>query len=210
MQTSIGLSKPFVALYNPNGGTPSYSSGVSLGMSTSFDMNVNGAEPAVLNADNGPAEAVTYFNGGTATYGVHRLTLANLATILGQTVGQTGGVDFLADANAPYVGAAVISQDIAGGVISYTVILLWKIKFQTPNITRVTRADGSVEYQVPSLNATIMRDDSASSKWMHMENFATEALALAYIKTALSIPDAQITAAQALTWGVAAGSSTPA
>lgn len=203
MQTSIGLSKPFFALYNPNGGSPTYSGGKSLGMATDFSLTVNGADPAILYADNGAAESVTVFGSGAATYGVHRLTLANLATLTGQTPDESGGVDFLADKSGPYVGTAVVSMDIAGGVISYTVILLYKQQFRVPDITRTTRGE-SIEYQVPSLQSTVMRDDSAASKWQHMETFTTEAAALNYIKTALSIPDSEIAAAQALAWGTTA------
>ena len=105
MNTSIGVSKPFVAVYDPGNGTPAYSGGKRLGMATSFSLNVQGSDPAILYADNGPAEAVDLFSGGSGTVGVHKLSLSNLALIRGQTVGSGSGSDanaviFKADANA--------------------------------------------------------------------------------------------------------------
>lgn len=204
MNTSIGVSKPFVAVYNPNNGTPSYSGGKRLGMATSFSLDVQGSDPAMLYADNGPAEAVDLFTGGSGTVGVHKLSLSNLALIRGQTVGSGSGSDadaviFKADANAPYMGVGVVSMVISGGQIRYLVIVNYKIKFRQPNVTLVTRGE-TVEYQVPELAFQVMRDDSADAKWMYMKEFETEAAAVAAIGTLLSIPSEEQTAALNTSW----------
>lgn len=187
MNTSIGLSKPYYAKYTPNSGSPTYSSGKSLGMATEGSITVDSKDPAILYADNGAAESVSLFSSGTCTLGVHKLTLENLADLVGQTYVSSTGVDFKADANAPYIGLGIISMDIAGGVITYSAILLYKVQCKTPDITRVTRGD-TIEYQVPSLEFSILRDDSADAKWMWMQSgYATEALAEAALKSKLGI-----------------------
>ena len=204
MNTSIGVSKPFVAVYNPGNGTPSYSGGKRLGMATSFSLDVQGSDPAILYADNGPAESVDLFSGGNGTVGVHRLSLSNLALIRGQTVASGSGADsnsvtFKADANAPYMGIGVVSMVISGGQIKYLVIVNYKVKFRQPNVTLTTRGE-TVEYNVPELAFQILRDDSTDGKWLYMKEYDTEAAAVAAIGTLLSIPANEQTAALDTSW----------
>lgn len=177
MNTSIGLSKPYYAKYSAGNGTPTYTGLKAMGMATAFSLTVDGKDPAILYADNGAAESVATFAGGDATLGIHKLTPETLADLLGQTFAEATGLEFKADVNAPYVGIGVISMDISDGVISYTAIVLYKVQCKTPDITRVTKGE-SVEYQVPSLDFAILRDDSADAKWMWMENYETEAAAV--------------------------------
>lgn len=177
MNTSIGLSKPYYAKYSAGNGTPTYTGLKPMGMATEFSLTVDGKDPAILYADNGAAESVATFSGGDATLGIHKLTPETLADLLGQSFAEATGLEFKADVNAPYVGIGVISMDISDGVISYTAIVLYKVQCKTPDITRVTKGE-SVEYQVPSLDFAILRDDSADAKWMWMENYETEAAAV--------------------------------
>ena len=187
MNTSIGLSKFYQADYAENGGTVSYSNGSLFGMATQLDIVTEGKSPAILYADNGPAESVALFGGGTATLGVHKLTLAQLANFLGQGYVSSTGCEFKADVGAPYKGIGGISMDISGGTITYSAIVLYKVQCKTPDITRVTRGE-SVEYQVPNLEFMILRDDTSDAKWMWMQDgYATEALAEAALKAKLGI-----------------------
>lgn len=187
MNTSIGVSKPYYAKYNPNSGSPTYSTGASLGMATECSITVDGKDPAILYADNGAAESVATFAGGTATLGVHKLTLAHLIDLLGQTYSASSGATFKADINAPYVGIGIVAMNISGGVITYSAIVLYKCQCKQPDVTLVTKGD-TVEYQVPSLEFAILRDDSADAKWMWTQDgYATEALAEAAVKSALGI-----------------------
>ena len=124
MNTSIGLSKPYIADYTANGGSPSYSNGKSLGMATEFSIQVDGKDPSILYADNGAAESMGMFSSGNATLGVHKLTLAELANLVGQSYVSSTGCEFKADAAAPYKGLGVISMDISGGAITYSRITL--------------------------------------------------------------------------------------
>lgn len=187
MNTSIGLSKPYYAKYSPNSGSPTYASGASLGMATEASISVEGKDPAILYADNGAAESVALFGGGTCTLGVHKLTLATLADLVGETYVSSTGCNFKADQNHPYLGLGIISMDISGGTITYSVLVLFKVQCKLPDITRVTRGE-SVEYQVPSLEFNILRDDSSDAKWMWMQDgYATEALAEAALKSKLGI-----------------------
>ena len=181
MNTSIGVSKPYYAKYNPNSGSPTYSTGASLGMATECSITVDGKDPAILYADNGAAESVATFGGGTVTVGVHKLTLAHLIDLLGQTYSASSGATFKADINAPYVGVGIVAM------IFMTYFPLRFVQCKQPDVTLVTKGD-TVEYQVPSLEFAILRDDSADAKWMWMQDgYGTEALAEAAVKSALGI-----------------------
>lgn len=184
MNTSIGLSKPYYAKYSAGSGTPAYTGLKTMGMATEFSLTVDGKDPAILYADNGAAESVATFGGGDATLGIHKLTQETLVDLLGQTYASSTGAEFKADVNAPYVGIGVVSMVISGGVISYTAIVLYKVQCKTPDITLVTKGE-SVEYQVPSLDFAILRDDSADAKWMWMQNFESEAAAVAGLSAKL-------------------------
>lgn len=187
MNTSIGLSKPYIATYTASSGTVTYSSGKSLGMATDFSIVTDGKDPAILYADNGPAESVATFGGGTATLGVHKLTLAELTSLLGQDYVSSTGAEFKADVAAPYRGLGVIAMNVSGGAITYTAIVLYKVQCKQPDVTLVTKGE-SVEYQVPSLEFAILRDDTSDGKWMWMQDgFSTEAAAETALKAKLSI-----------------------
>ena len=64
---TIGLSKPFYAIYAASGATVSYTSGGVLGKAVELSMELDGGDANILYADNGPAESATTFGGGTLT-----------------------------------------------------------------------------------------------------------------------------------------------
>ena len=64
---TIGLSKPFYAIYAASGATVSYTSGGVLGKAVELSMELEGGDANILYADNGPAESATTFGGGTLT-----------------------------------------------------------------------------------------------------------------------------------------------
>ena len=58
---TIGLSKPFYAIYAASGATVSYTSGGVLGKAVELSMELDGGDANILYADNGPAESATTF-----------------------------------------------------------------------------------------------------------------------------------------------------
>lgn len=79
---TIGLSKPYYALYQESGGTVTYSGGGLIGKATEMSLELEGADANILYADNGPAESDNQFAGGTVPryYGIapdtDRITLS--------------------------------------------------------------------------------------------------------------------------------------
>ena len=63
---TIGLSKPYYAVYNYNGsGQPTYSNGGVLGKATEMSLSLDAGDANILYADNGPAESDNQFTGGS-------------------------------------------------------------------------------------------------------------------------------------------------
>lgn len=183
---NIGLSQPYYAKYTNTNGTTTYSGLKKLGKAVDVDITIDNKEPQVLYADNGPAESVTLFGGGTATLGIDELALDVAADILGMIAPteQAPGVTFLADANAPYVGLGFIVMKVYENVIKWRVVVLYKTKFMLPDFAITTKGE-TVEFQTPSLAAQILRDDCVPSKWSDWHDYATEADALAALQAAL-------------------------
>lgn len=182
---NIGLSQPYIAHYAAGNGTPSYSGLKKLGKATTVDVTIDGKEPEVLYADNGPAESMTVFGGGTVTIGVDELALDVAADILGLTApASNGGITFVADAVAPYLGLGFITKKVVAGVIKWRVVILHKVQFMTPDFSVDTQGE-TVSFQTPELQAQILRDDATPAKWSMWQDYATEAAALTALQSAL-------------------------
>ena len=189
---SIGLVKPFVAKYAESSGTISYSNGQRLGKAIKHDLALQNADPVILYADDGASESISGFSRGTLTLGIDNLSIADAALIFGitadtiSTPGDGTGVAFDDDTEPPYLGYGVIVPMIKNGAHSYRAILLPKIKFTLPGESFETKGE-TVSFVTPELTATVVRDDSTKHQWRYLADFATEALAEAWIKSKLSI-----------------------
>ena len=181
---TIGLSKPFYAIYSANGETVSYTGGGVLGKAVELSMELEGGEANILYADNGPAESATTFGGGTLTITTDDLLPEPAAAILGltlQAVGEKKEIKELVfgeGQSIPYVGFGVASKWMG--------LVYPKVQFQNPGISATTQGE-SIEWQTKELTATILRDDTAEHNWCRYAIFDTETDAVSYIKSLLSI-----------------------
>lgn len=182
---NIGLSQPYFAKYANSNGTTTYTGLTKLGKAVDVDITTEGKDPQILNGDNGPCESLAIFGGGTATLGIDELTLAVAKEILGltATTGDTG-VIFMADSAAPYVGLGFIVKKVHGNVIKWRVVVLYKCQFKVPDYSIATQGE-TVEFQTPSLEATILKDDCIPAKWQEWDDYESEAAALTALQTAL-------------------------
>ena len=184
---NIGLSEPYYAKYAASGSTVTYTGLKKLGKAIDVDVSIDGKEPEVLYADNGPAESLTVFGGGTCTLGIDELALDVAADILGLTApGTGGGITFVADAVAPYVGLGFIVKKIHGNVIKWRLVVIYKAQFMTPDYSISTQGE-TVEFQTPELEAQILRDDTTPSKWYMWHDYDSESAALAALQAALGV-----------------------
>ena len=193
----IGLSKPYFAKYSAVGGAVEYSGGGVIAKATEADISIEVSEDNNLYADNSIAETERTFSSGTLTLSTDDLSQEVSEAILGlksQAVGSINGVTDIDvkeliyddDQVVPYLGVGMIVKKMVGGVQKWRGIVLTKVMFSVPGDSAVTQGE-TIEWQVPTLTATVMRDDSEKHMWKREATFSTELQAEAYIKNRLGI-----------------------
>ena len=194
---TIGLSKPYFAVYSNSGSTVTYSSGGVLGKATELDIELNDGSSNILYADNAPAETDSQFSGGTVTITTDDLSAAALTGALDMveeaiavTDVTTVGAKWLINNDnqeVPYVGIGGIAKKMISGSIKYVAIVLDKVKLRNLGMSITTQGE-SIEWQTPSLTGDIFRSDKATHDWRRISTpLDTEAEAEAAITAYLSI-----------------------
>lgn len=196
----IGLSKPYYGIYSATGNAVSYANGAVMGKATEANIDINTTEDNNLYADNAIAETDRSFAGGSMTLSTDDLSQEVTKAILGLTETAITGIEGVTDTsvkelvyddtqNTPYLGVGFIIKKKVGGAYKWRGVVLCKVMFSVPADAATTQGE-SIEWQVPELSATIMRDDSATRMWKREATFTTEAQAEAYIKARLNITEA--------------------
>lgn len=196
----IGLSKPYYGIYSATGSAVSYANGAVMGKATEANIEIDTTEDNNLYADNAIAETDRSFAGGTLTLSTDDLSQEVTKAILGLTETAITGIEGVTDTsvkelvyddtqNTPYLGVGFIVKKKVGGAYKWRAVVLSKVMFSVPADAATTQGE-SIEWQVPELSATIMRDDSATHMWKREATFTTEAQAEAYIKARLNITEA--------------------
>lgn len=194
---TIGLSKPYYAVYSNTGTSVTYASGAVMGKATEANIEIETSDDNNLYGDNAIAETDRQFTGGTLTLSTTDLSQEVSKAILGLTEQALTEITGVTDEsvmeliyddtqNTPYLGVGFIVKKKVDGAIKWRGIVLTKVMFSIPADAATTQGE-SIEWQVPELSATIMRDDSATHMWKREATFTTEAQAEAYIKDRLDI-----------------------
>ncbi len=194
---TIGLSKPYYAIYAEAGGVVSYSDGAVMGKATEANISIETTEDNNLYGDNGLAETDRRFANGTLTLSTTDLSQEVSKAILGLTEQAITGIDGVTDTSVkelvyddtqvtPYLGVGFIIKKKVNGAYKWRGVVLPKIMFSVPEDAATTQGE-SIEWQTPELTGAIMRDDSATHAWKKEATFTTEAQAEAYIKARLGI-----------------------
>ena len=197
---TIGLSKPYYAVYSAAENVVTYANGAVMGKATEANIEINTSDNNNLYGDNAIAETDRQFTSGTLTLSTTDLSQEVSKAIMGlkeETLDRITGVTdedvselIYDDTQAiPYLGVGFIVKKVVNGVTMWRGIVLTKVMFSIPSDAATTQGE-TITWQVPSLTATIMRDDSATRMWKREATFTTEAQAEAYIKDRLSIPAA--------------------
>lgn len=194
---TIGLSKPYYAIYAEAGGVVSYSGGAVMGKATEANISIETTEDNNLYGDNGLAETDRRFTNGSLTLSTTDLSQEVSKAILGLTEQAITGIDGVTDTSVkelvyddtqvtPYLGVGFIIKKKVNGAYKWRGVVLPKVMFSVPEDAATTQGE-SIEWQTPELTGAIMRDDSATHMWKREATFTTEAQAEAYIKNRLSI-----------------------
>lgn len=194
---TIGLSKPYYAIYAEASGVVSYSDGAVMGKATEANISIETTEDNNLYGDNGLAETDRRFANGTLTLSTTDLSQEVSKAILGLTEQAITGIDGVTDTSVkelvyddtqvtPYLGVGFIIKKKVNGAYKWRGVVLPKIMFSVPEDAATTQGE-SIEWQTPELTGAIMRDDSATHAWKKEATFTSEAQAEAYIKARLGI-----------------------
>lgn len=195
---TIGLSKPYYAVYSNTGTTVSYANGGVMGKATEANIEVETTEDNNLYADNAIAETDRSFAGGTLTLSTDDLSQEVSKAILGIKEEALTEITGVTDEDAseliyddtqetPYLGAGFIIKKKVSGVYKWRAVVLTKVMFGVPSDAATTQGE-TIEWQVPELRSDqLCCDDSANHVWKREATFTTEAQAEAYIKARLNI-----------------------
>lgn len=195
----IGVSKPKYAIYTYDETTKkiTYSAGGSLGKATEVDVTINTSEDNNLYADNGIAETDRQFTDGTITVGTDHLSQDVSKAILGVTEKALTEITGVTDEDVkeliyddtmsnPYLGQGYIIKTQKNNKTAWRAVMFPKTMFNVPDESATTQGE-QIEWQTPSLVATILRDDSENHVWKREATFTTEAQAEAYLESLMSI-----------------------
>lgn len=188
-QVVTGFSKPYVAVYTNDGTDVTYTDGQILARGVSVSLDVESSDDNNFYADNITAEtAAGTFTSGSVTLTVDGLKAEAEKLLVGlPDADDDGFVAYGASQQIPYVGVGFVVRVQSGGVVSYIPIVLPKVVFNNPSLEAATQED-EIDWQTQELEGAILRDDTEETAWKYRgENFATEALAEAAIKTKLQI-----------------------
>ncbi len=185
-KVKTGFSKPYVAKYENNNGTVSYTDAQILARGVEVNLEVESGDASNFYADNIVAETVAgQFNGGTLTLTVDGLLQDAEKLILGLAAAGADGFMAYGDNNAPYLGVGFIVRSLSGGVTYYTPVVVTKCIFNQPTLEAATQEE-EIDFKTQELVATIMRDDSADRVWKYVgTDYTTEAAAEAALQTKL-------------------------
>lgn len=197
---TIGVSKPYYAVYGVTGNVVSYSNGGKLGKLTEVNLEIETSEDNNLYADNAIAETDRSFSNGSLTLTPDDLSQEVSKAILGLKEEAVGTIEGIQDTEVkeliyddtqvtPYLGIGFIVKKRKGGLDRWRAVVLTKCMFAVPSDAATTQGE-SIEWQVPELSATVMRDDSENHMWKREAVFTTEAQAEVYIKNRLNITEA--------------------
>ena len=205
----VGVCRPYFGKYGASGSSVSYTYVGRLAYAVSVDVSLDNSDPVILYADNGPRESASGFSGGTLTIGADELPLDIAGDILGLTVNDIPATQDehayktmkYQDAIAPYVGVGFIIDIVYGGAKQYLAVVVKKVQFQVPQLTVNTQGE-SVEFQTPSLVATIMKDDQATPEWREDAIFDNLTQADKWVKEKLGHPQPSLSLAADIATGV--------
>lgn len=182
-----GYSLPWVAKYENNEGTITFSDAMRLARGVSVTVSPEGSDDNNFYADSVLAESDSgRFTGGTTTLVVDGLLIAAERFIMGlPAADQDGWTHYGDDQVIPYMGIGFIVRYMSDGVTTYVPYVLVKNQFKPIEIEANTQEE-SIDWQTTSLEATTMRGDDANHTWKYVgADFSTEAEAEAALKTKL-------------------------
>lgn len=201
-QVVTGFSFPVVALYNNEGETVTYTSGMDLARGVSLDPDVaTSGDENIFYANNRSAEtAQRRFRNGSISLTVDGLLTAAEKLIMGLgagaastvTVGQAtvNMTDYGEAQQIPYVGIGAVVRSQSNGVEIFRAVVYTKCRFEQFNLPAATEED-DIDWQTTELSAQLSRDDTVKHNWQRVsEPLETELEAYNTVRVILGLTPA--------------------
>lgn len=191
----IGCSYLRVAKYNNNNGTIAYTNPAIIAKLVRVRIELEGANDNDFYADNGIDLSDNQFAGGKFSMNTNDLTNEASETILGVTSEDLEEIDGITDEGVkelifdddqvtPELGIGVVIKHKRQGAIAWTGLILTRAMFNIPAEEAETQGK-TISWQTPTLEGTIMKDDSPKHRWKRKATFTTESQAIAYVNARL-------------------------
>lgn len=191
----IGCSYLRVAKYNCSNGVVTYTNPAIIAKLVRIRIELESGNDNDFYADNSIDESDKAFAGGKFTIGTNDLTNEASETILGvvsQTLEEITGVTdanveeliFDDQQNTPELGIGVVIKHKRGGANAWTGLILTRTMFNIPAEEAETQGK-TISWQTPTLEGTIMKDESEHHMWKRKATFTTESQAIAYVNARL-------------------------
>lgn len=210
----IGLKHPVFApiATEPAGSLPTYGTGLVVGKALIANVAIELGD-SKLAADDTIAETDNSFNSGTITMGVDDLSDEALQAWLGQKKVNVDGVEVIRSAanyEAPAGGFGYYRVRKKNGIRSYRAYWYHKTQWGMPSEDAATKPDGSIEWQTPEVEGTIMTAQDADCSWRDSALFNSEADAIAWLDAKAGLPVSASDGLSALSLAGEGGTISPA
>lgn len=160
---TIGLDKLFYAdITEDEKGNETYGKPKQLAKAISADLSVELNE-ATLYADDGQAEAVKEFKGGTLSLGVDDIGHAVAADLVGAKLDKNGVLVSGSEDTSKYVAIGFRAKKANG---KYKYYWLYRVLFGVPATNLATKGD-SISFQTPTIEGSIFRRNKLDGNKNH-------------------------------------------
>lgn len=160
---TIGLDKLYYAdITEADDGAETYGKPKQLAKAISADLSVELNE-ATLYADDGQAEAVKEFKGGTISLGVDDIGNEAAAQLVGATIDKNGVLISGSEDTAKPVAIGFRAKKSNG---KYKYYWLYRVLFGIPATNLATKGD-SISFQTPTIEGSIFRRNKVDGKNNH-------------------------------------------
>ena len=160
---TIGLDKLFYAdITEDDNGNETYGKPKQLAKAISADLSIELNE-ATLYADDGQAEAVKEFKGGTLSLGVDDIGHAVAADLVGAKLDKNGVLVSGSEDTSKYVAIGFRAKKANG---KYKYYWLYRVLFGVPATNLATKGD-SISFQTPTIEGSIFRRNKLDGNKNH-------------------------------------------
>lgn len=160
---TIGLDKLFYAdITEDDKGNETYGKPKQLAKAISADLSIELNE-ATLYADDGQAEAVKEFKGGTLSLGVDDIGHAVAADLVGAKLDSNGVLISGSEDTSKYVAVGFRAKKANG---KYKYYWLYRVLFGVPATNLATKGD-SISFQTPTIEGSIFRRNKLDGNKNH-------------------------------------------